>query len=331
MISSLMRRAKYPRTLSVKRLSCFEILEQRRLLHSGVPTDLPRLQVDPDSYDESSILVRFRADQLADGIEDTANGRANPGRGNGKRPDFSLLPSLRRVSLAAGLSVADALASYRENPAVLYAEPNYKVHLVANPGDPDFTDLWGLNNTGQTLGTPDADIDAPEAWDVTTGSASTVVAVVDTGVDYTHEDLAQNMWVNLGETPGDGVDNDGNGFVDDIHGYDFVNNDGDPMDDHWHGTHVAGTIGAVGDNGVGVTGVNWNVSIMAVKFLDASGSGSTFDAIAALDYAVANGATISNHSWGDGGSYSQALIDAIQNARDADHIFVAAAGNGGFD
>ena len=112
-----------------------------------------------------------------------------------------------------------------------------------------YSDLWGLNNTGQTGGTVDADIDAPAAWDVTTGSSSTLVAVIDTGVDYTHEDLAANIWVNPGEIAGDGIDNDGNGYVDDVHGYDFANDDGDPMDDHDHGTHVAGTIGAVADNG----------------------------------------------------------------------------------
>ena len=148
---------------------------------------------------------------------------------------------------------------------------------------------------------PDADIDAPEAWNVFTGSAATVVAVIDTGVDYTHPDLAANMWVNPGEIPGNGIDDDGNGFVDDVHGYDFVNNDGDPMDDHGHGTHVAGTIGAVGNNGMGVTGVNWHVRIMALKFLDARGTGTVANAIRALDYAVANGATVSNNSYGGGG------------------------------
>src|SRR5262249_48878129 len=149
-----------------------------------------------------------------------------------------------------------------------------------------FSSLWGLHNTGQTGGTPDADIDAPEAWDVTTGSSSVVVAVIDTGVDYTHPDLAANIWTNAGEVPGNGVDDDHNGYVDDVHGYDFVNNDGDPMDDHFHGTHVAGTIGAVGNNGTGVAGINWNVKIMALKFLDGNGGGYASDAIRAVNYAV---------------------------------------------
>ena len=121
----------------------------------------------------------------------------------------------------------------------------------------------------------DADIDAPEAWNVTTGSRAVVVAVIDTGIDYRHPDLAANMWRNPGEIPGDGIDNDGNGFVDDVYGWDFANNDADPFDDEGHGTHVAGTIGAVGNNGTGVAGVNWQVSLMALKFLGADGSGTT--------------------------------------------------------
>ena len=126
-----------------------------------------------------------------------------------------------------------------------------------NPNDPSFGQTWGLNNTGQTsgqAGVADADIDAPEAWDLTTGSRSIVVGVIDTGVDYTHPDLAANIWTNPGEIAGNGIDDDGNGFVDDVHGYDFANNDGDPMDDNGHGTHVAGTIAAVGNNGIGVAG-----------------------------------------------------------------------------
>ena len=222
------------------------------------------------------------------------------------------------------------MAAYQSDPNVLYAEPNYRVQLQLTPNDPQFDQLWGLNNVGQTGGTVDADIDGVEAWDYGTGSGNVIVAVIDTGVDYTHEDLAANMWVNSGEVAGDGIDNDGNGFIDDVHGYDFRNFDGDPMDDHNHGTHVAGTIGGVGNNGIGVTGVNWNVQIMAVKFLDAGGGGSISDAIESLNYAVANGAMISNNSWGFNGGYSQALDDAVAAARDAGHIFVAAAGNGNF-
>src|SRR5262249_44280929 len=151
------------------------------------------------------------------------------------------------------------------------AEPNAVLMPAQVPNDPDFQRDYGLRNTGQTGGTPDADIDADEAWDVTTGSSSIVVAVIDTGVDYTHPDLAANMWHNPGEIPGNKKDDDGNGFVDDYYGYDFLNKDGDPMDDDGHGTHVAGTIGMVGNNAVGATGVNWNVEIMALKTRGAHG------------------------------------------------------------
>lgn len=156
------------------------------------------------------------------------------------------------------------------------------------------------------------------------------VAVIDTGVDYKHPDLAANMWTNPGEIPGNGVDDDGNGFIDDVHGYDFCNFDGDPADDHGHGTHVAGTIAAVGNNDVGVVGVNWNARVMAVKFLCGSGSGTTSGAISAVLYAADMGARVMNNSWG-GGGFSQALKDAITTADQAGALFVAAAGNSSVD
>ena len=244
--------------------------------------------------------------------------------------EFSVVPGLRELMLDASVGMADALAQLRNLPGVVYAEPNYKVQIAATPNDPRFSELWGLHNEGQTGGLPDADIDMIEGGSFTTGGGHTIVAVIDTGVDYTHSDLANNMWVNTGEIAGDGEDNDGNGYIDDIYGYDFVNGDGDPRDDHNHGTHVAGTIAAEGNNGVGVTGVAWDAQIMALKFLDNTGNGTVADAIDALDYAVANGATISNNSWGWNGDASQALYDAIERAKDADHIFLAAAGNGNF-
>jgi len=177
----------------------------------------------------------------------------------------------------------------------------------------------------------DADIDAPEAWDVTTGNSNVVVAVIDTGVDYAHADLAANMWKNPNEIAGNNIDDDGNGYIDDIYGIDAVNGDGDPYDDNSHGTHIAGTIGAVGNNGIGVAGVNWNVKIMACKFLDANGSGFTSDAIECIEYILnhkTNGINVkvTNNSWG-GGAYSQALYDAIQAMENEDILFIAAAGN----
>ena len=230
------------------------------------------------------------------------------------------------------------LAELRADPLVRYAEPNYVLETTAVPNDPLYNRLWGLSNTGQFVngwpGTPDADADVDAAWSVTTGDPGVVVAVIDTGVDQAHPDLAANTWVNPGENCAgcrtDGVDNDGNGYVDDWRGWDFVNGDNNPADDQGHGTHVAGTIGAVGDNGVGVVGVNWNVRLMGLKFLGSDGSGTTADAVSAILYAAANGADVLNNSWA-GGDFSQSLLEAIQFADARDSLFVAAAGNDGMD
>ncbi|MCK4886310.1 MAG: S8 family serine peptidase, partial [Planctomycetes bacterium] len=249
------------------------------------------------------------------------------GGGNIKR-NFNIVPGLSVVTLPAGMTVEEALQQFNGADGILYAQPNYEVKAISTfPDDPRFDDLWGMHNTGQTGGTADADIDAPEAWDISTGSSEIIVAVIDTGVGYTHPDLAANMWVNEAEKNGTpGVDDDGNGYVDDIYGYDFCNYDGDPMDDHYHGTHCAGTIGGIGNNSEGVAGVNWNVRIMALKFLSASGGGWTDDAIKCIEYSTLMGANLSSNSWG-GDSYSQGLKDAIDAAGAAGMLFAAAAGN----
>ncbi|MFW8589936.1 S8 family serine peptidase [Glaciecola sp. 2405UD65-10] len=234
-----------------------------------------------------------------------------------------------------GKTVKEAMEILKNNPAVAYVEPNYVWTKSLTPNDPSYGDLWGLNNTGQSGGTVDADIDAAEAWDITTGSSEVVIGVIDSGVDYTHEDLAGNMWQNPGEVPGNGIDDDGNGYIDDIYGIDTANVDSDPMDDDSHGTHVAGTIGAVGNNGIGVVGVNHEVSIAACKFLTAAGTGSTAGAIECINYFTElrnSGINVraTNNSWG-GGSFSQALQDAITAAGESDVLFLAAAGNSGVD
>lgn len=225
-----------------------------------------------------------------------------------------------------------ALRSLREAPSVRRAEPNFIYRIVRVPNDADYGRLWGLSNGGDrdsagTRGIKGIDIGAEKAWDITTGSKNVIVAVIDTGVDFRVPDLASNKWVNTAELNGlPGVDDDKNGFVDDIHGYNFVSNKGDSTDDNEHGTHCAGTIGGAGNDGRGVVGVNWDVSIMALKFLDASGGGTLANAIRAIDYATKMGAHVMSNSWG-GGSYSVLLEESIEKARDAGILFIAAAGN----
>ena len=221
------------------------------------------------------------------------------------------------------------LRGLNRNQNVEYAEEDFLVSIDSTfSNDPSFSNLWGLHNTGQAGGTTDADIDAPEAWDLSTGSSNVIVAVIDTGVDYNHQDLNANMWTNPGETPGNGIDDDGNGYVDDYYGINAITGSGDPMDDHSHGTHCSGTVAAVGNNGTGVVGVCWTARIMALKFLNSSGTGSTSNAVKCVEYAINKGAHIMSNSWG-GGGYSQSLKNAIAAAKNAGIIFIAAAGNSG--
>jgi subtilisin family serine protease len=213
--------------------------------------------------------------------------------------------------------------------SIEYAEPDYKLRIATTPNDPRFPELSGLHNAADT------DIDAPEAWGIGTGNNNIVVAVIDTGIDYNHPDLNDNIWTNPGEIPNDNIDNDNNGYIDDIHGINAISHTGDPMDDSKHGTHIAGTIGGKGNNNLGVTGVNWNVSIIGLKFLDAQGNGRTSDAIRCLDYALTlkqRGINIrvTNSSWG-GHGYSQSLYDAFQALGNAGILNAAAAGNNSDD
>lgn len=246
------------------------------------------------------------------------------------RASGAMLVRLPKVMDAKQMMHAMAL-----NSEIEYVELNQVYHLNAVPNDPEFDKLYGLNNEGKTGGSIDADIDATEAWELTKGSRDILVGVIDTGVDYSHPDLIDNIWTNPGEAGVDdqgndkrnnGIDDDGNGYIDDFRGWDFFNNDNDPMDGHSHGTHVSGTIGAVGDNGVGVAGVNWEVSIVGLKIFSDSGSTTADAIVSAIEYGTTLGIDLSNNSWG-GGGYSQAIKDAIAEANDAGIFFIAAAGN----
>ncbi len=256
-------------------------------------------------------------------------------------PQVGKTPALDRtylLKMAEGADLSSAIAAYRSHPAVEYAEPNVLVRVQTTTNDtyldPErdgiwstgawgqpFEDLWGLKK-----------IRADQAWDVSQG-AGAVVAVIDTGMDTNHPDLSPNVWINIGEIPGNGIDDDSNGYVDDARGWDFVTLDGtppdnDPMDDHGHGTHVAGTIAAVGNNRLGIVGVAPQARAMALKGMDGSGKGSMADICVAIVYAADQGADLINASWGGSGETPQILLDAVTYAHDArDVVFVAASGN----
>ncbi len=233
------------------------------------------------------------------------------------------IPAVDGQSLPAAVEALENLKGL-----VAYAEPDYLVHSTATPNDPQFAGQWSLHNTGQDGGTVDADIDAPEAWEITTGSSSVVVAVLDSGMQHTLADLTANVWRNQAELSGTaGVDDDGNGHIDDIYGWNFLNGNNSTLDSYVHGTHVAGIIGAAGNNGVGVSGVAQQVQLMPVKFLDHNGYGTTSNAIAAINYARSKGAHIINNSWG-GQEFSQPLKDAVDAASAEGILSVCAVDNG---
>ena len=301
------------------------------------PPEAPAPAIAAEHVD-GQIVVRF-ADSMNDtvkasalsiaGVQPQAVGRA------GKAVVMQTEP---------GQSVEAAIAALRTRAAVLYAEPNYLWRASTVPNDPRVVDQWALRNTGQSVntiaGTAGDDIHAAQAWDVTTGSADVVVAVVDSGIAYDHPDLAPNMWINPGESGGgrenNGIDDDHNGYVDDWHGWDVVgasrasatDSDNDPRDILGHGTHVAGIIGAAGDNGIGVTGVAWNVRLMPVRVFDGEGVATSADIAEGFTYAGNMGARIVNYS-GGGASFSQAVNDAIDAHPNT--LYVVAAGNDGRD
>ena len=293
-------------------------------------------QVD-SQFVPGQIIIRFHSNVSAEQILDFY-----AEYGLSERDDLTIAGAVEPADLklaSAPVDVNDDLIELlSSDPRVLYAEPNYLLSISQEePDDPLYDQLWGLNNTGQSGGTNDADIDAPEAWEVSTGSKSVLIVVTDTGVDYTHEDLIDNMWANPKECPKgagkcepDGKDNDNNGYIDDFYGINTITDSGDPMDDFGHGTHVAGIIGATGDNATGVVGVNHTVRIVGCKFLSATGGGTVAAAVKCFQYIddlknkQGYNVVATNNSWG-GGAFSQALFDAMNTEKPPLHI--CAAGN----
>ncbi|OQW92586.1 MAG: hypothetical protein BWK78_01255 [Thiotrichaceae bacterium IS1] len=261
-----------------------------------------------EAYFSSTVRGEIGADDTVDTVANQYIVKFKPG-GEAVMPvkeALMRLPSINALLLTGETPI--------DTDAVEYIEPNYVLKADLTPNDPDFSKLWGLESIGLI-----------PTWDTINGS-EILIAVIDSGIDYNHPDLAANMWTNPGEIPGNGIDDDGNGYIDDVYGFDFANGDGDPADDYFHGTHCAGTIAAVGNNGTGMVGVNWTAKLMALKFLDKSGFGDTAHAISAIHYAVQKGAKILSNSWG--GSGEKALKDAIRQAQEEKGVlFVAAAGN----
>lgn len=280
-------------------------------------------QAGKDQYVKNEILIRF-----AKGVSEESIDAYHSRFGNTPVETLGDL-GWQRVSLPAGVSVTDAIKRYSALTSVAAVQPNYYYPLAATPNDPLFntTDMYGMFR-----------ISAPQAWDISTGSQNVVVAVIDTGIRLTHNDLAANIWTNPGETPGNSIDDDGNGFVDDLYGWDFRYNDNDPTDQHGHGTHVAGTIGAIGNNAIGVVGVNWNVKLMAIKIYSPSGSDTTSAMlINAYNYVrmmKERGVNIrvTNNSYGgclEACGFDQATKEAIDAMGNAGILNVFAAGNSG--
>jgi subtilisin family serine protease len=315
---------------SVARMAVYIAFVLGSLLILGGPVWAQAANLGPlneMAYKPGELLVKYRKGGARAALRST-----HDLMGTAVIKEFEAI-GIQHIKLPEGMVMDAAKNAFNANPDVVYVEPNYIYHATNRiSDDPDLPELWGLHNTGQavngTSGTADIDLDAPRAWQCVTGGSEVIIGVIDSGVDWHHPELSGSIWINEAEQKGTaGVDDDGNGYIDDIRGWDFVDNDNDPMDYAGHGTHVSGTIAAAGNNGVAVSGVMWKAKIMPIRFLDALGYGTTIDAISAIEYGSDNGARILNNSWG-GSGFSQALKDAISYAETKGVLFLAAAGNG---
>jgi subtilisin family serine protease len=292
--------------------------------------------VDFEPHRRSDLLVKFKVGTSHETIQ-----RITSTFNDQVEDEIESVPGLESIDDLDDESIDAAVAEYRRLPEVEYAEPNYEINLEdtgvraepVRPSDPQFGEQWALANEGQRGGKQGADISAMRAWSVTTGTDKVVVAVLDSGVDYTHDDLVSNIWMRP-ETMAPYSDQD-LGTIDDEHGFNAIDNSGDPMDDNGHGTHCAGIIGAEGGNDIGISGVNWRIQIMPLKFMNAGGSGTTKDAAEAINYVIERrkagvNVRVISASWGST-QKSRALEDVIREAYEAGILFVAASGNSSVD
>jgi subtilisin family serine protease len=252
-----------------------------------------------------------------------------------KNAEGTILENIYLVYIPVESDILSIVREYESCPDVVYAEPNGVGTLCGIPNDANFSIQWALHNTGQVFfnwrgvnysGIPNADIDAPEAWDIETGSPDVVIAILDSGIDYTHPDLAANIWNNTDEIPGNGIDDDHNGYIDDVRGWDFFYSNNDPKDYMGHGTMCAGYAGAVSNNGIGVAGICWDCSIMDVKVCDETGFFNINRTANGIKYAADNGANVISMSWAFTTLY-KSLGDAVNYAYNKGVFLCAAAHN----